>query len=560
LSLVADRASVVGAVNAAGVEYRILGPLEALADGRAVSLGSPLQRALLAALLLHSNEPMSADRLVEAVWGETAPRSALHAVSVYVSRLRRELGADAIGRTPTGYVLRVAPGRLDLERFESLVAEARRQLANEDPVRACDLLDEALALWRGPPLADTRLEEFARVDAARLEELRVAAVATSVEAKLALGRAPEVVPELEALVMEYPHDERLAGLLMLALYRAGRQADALARYQTTRTFLSRELGIEPSRSLQELEGKLLAQDPSLSLELEDAEQIRSVVALPLSLDRLAPLVELTETFGRSQNPHEVILAWLELPGPAREVSEALAEASALLADVRARLVESGARARVAAFTSADRTADILRLAGRPEVDLVVLGADLSELEDGRLTDELTRVLGSAPCDVALWFDRGDRTAVDRNGPILVPFGALEHDWAALELAAWLASTSGRQLVLLGAAWGANGGGRDASRMLADAGLLIQRASGVVPEPRLVEPGRAGLLDAIRGGALVVSGVSERWSSEGLGATRLELARSAGSPVLFVRRGRRPGGLTPPDSFTLYRWSMTSATP
>jgi hypothetical protein len=255
----------------------------------------------------------------------------------------------------------------------------------------------------------------------------------------------------------------------------------------------------------------------------------------------------------------VILAWIEPPGPTNEVSFALAEANTLLARLRGQLVEGGARARVAVFTAPDRTEDILRLTRRPDVDLLVLGSDLAELgdENGLFGPELSRVLAGAPCDVGLWFDRDGEVGVEPEGPILVPFGAHEHDWGALELAAWLATTTGRQLVLLGAAAASNGARRDASRMLADAGLLVQRASGVVPEPRLVEPGRTGLLEAIGEGVLVIAGVSERWSVEGLGPTRVELARSARSPVIFVRRGQRPSGLSPPESLTLYRWSMTS---
>jgi DNA-binding SARP family transcriptional activator len=545
-------------VDAAAVEYRVLGPLEAVLGGRSVSLGGRVQRTVLGALLLQANEAISLDRLVDAVWGAAPPPSAVHAVSEYVSRLRKQLGAEAIGRTPGGYVLRVAPGRLDLERFEELVRRARLELAGDDAARACELLDEGLALWRGRPFADTRLDNFVQAQVARIEELRVAAVSVRAEAKLALGRTDEVIPELEAVTVEHPYDERLTGLLMLALYRAGRQANALACYQATRSRLSEELGLEPSRSLQELERKILGQDASISLEPAESEQVRSVVALPGRLDQLAALSELTAPFGRSRNPHEVILAWIEPPGPAAEVSRALAQASTVLGRLRAQLVEGGARSRVAAFTAADRGEDVLRLARRSDVDLLVLGGDLSELDDGRFGAELNRILAGAPCDVALWFERSDPMPVADDGPILVPFGALEHDWAALELAAWLATTTGRPLVLLGAAAGSNSGRRDASRMLADAGLLIQRASGVAPEPRLVEPGRAGLLEAIGTGCLVVSAVSERWSTEGLGATRLELARSARSPVLFLRRGQRPSGLSPPDRLTLYRWSMTSA--
>ena len=544
-------------METAAVEYRILGPLEVEVGGRSVALGGKVQRTVLGVLLLHANEPVSLDRLVDTVWGEAPPPSAAHALSEYVSRLRKQLGAEAIVRTSLGYVLRVAPGRLDLERFEELVGQARQELAMADARGAGELLDEALELWRGRPFADTRLEDFAQAQVARIEELRLIAVVARAEARLALDQTDEVVPELEALTLEYPHDERLAGLLMLALYRTGRQADALACYQAIRSRLSVELGIEPSQSLQEHERKILAHDESLSLDPPEAEAVRSVVVLPAHLEQLEALVELAGPFGRSRNPHEVILTWIEPAGPVAEISPALAEASALLARLRAELIEGGARARIAAFTAADRGDDVLRLALRPDVDLLVLGSHLSELEDGRFGPELNRVLAAAPCDVALWFEPDDPAPVVEDGPILVPFGALENDWAALELAAWLASTTGRPLVLLGAGGQANGEERDASRMLADAGLLIQRASGVVPEPRLVEPGRAGLLDGIGEGCLVVSGVSDRWSAEGLGGTRLELARSARSPVLFLRRGQRPSGLSPPERLTLYRWSMTA---
>jgi DNA-binding SARP family transcriptional activator len=539
------------------VEFGILGPLEAVADGTPVPLGGRTQRAVLAALLLQANETVSVDRLVEAVWGERAPATAAHAVHVYVSKLRKVLGAEAIGHTPTGYVLRVAPGKVDLERFERHVRSARQELATNDATRACELLDEALALWRGRPLADLELESFAQASIARLDELRLAAIATRAEARLSLGRHDEVIPELEELAAEHPHDERLCGLLMHALYRAGRQADALSRYQATRVTLSEELGLEPSESLQQLERRILAREISLDRDVGESEQIRSVVVLPRRLDQLEALAAISEPFGLSRNPHEVILTWLEQPGPAKAVSSALAEASALLARLRAGLVERGARARVAAFTAADPVKDVLRLARRPEVDLIVLGRELEELEDGRFDSELTAIMSAAPCDVALCFAR-DAPTSGANDPIVVPFGALEHDWAALELAAWVASTTGRPLVLVGMGGGSHGEQRDASRLLADAGLLIQRASGVVAEPRLAEPGRSGLLDAMSGAGLVLVGLSERWASEGLGATRLELARAARAPVLFLRRGQRPGGLSPPEGLTLYRWSVTVA--
>ncbi len=388
------------------IEYRILGPLEAAVDGRPAATGGRIQRAFLGVFLLRANEPLSPDRLVDAVWGEAPPSSALHAVSVYVAKLRKALGADAIAHTPAGYILRVAPGQLDLERFEALVWDARENLVAGEPGRACELLDEGLSLWRGPALVDTELEDFARADVARLEELRLGAATSRAEALLALARAGEALPELEALAAEHPHDERVAGLLILALYRAGRQGDALAHYQTTRLRLAADLGIEPSQSLQELERKILAQEPSLSLEPEEIEQVRSVVALPHRLDDLTAVAELTEPFALSRNPHEVILSWIAPPGSADKVS--LAEAHTLLASLRTQLLERGGRARVAAFTTEDRAADILRLTGRSNVDLLLLGCELTDLDDdGRFGPELTRILGGAPCDVALWFERGE---------------------------------------------------------------------------------------------------------------------------------------------------------
>jgi nucleotide-binding universal stress UspA family protein len=343
---------------------------------------------------------------------------------------------------------------------------------------------------------------------------------------------------------------------MLALYRAGRQGEALTRYQEMRARLAEELGIEPSQTLRDLERRILAQEPSLELARETSE-IRSVVVVPQRLDQLEQLAALSEPFGLSRNPHEVILAWLEQPGPSQSVSAALTEASALLARLRAELVGRGARARVAAFTAADRVHDLLRFARRPEVDLLVLGRELSELDAGALDEETLQILARAPCDVALWFAR-DETARSATDPILVPFGAFAHDWAALELATWIAKTVRRPLVLVGAAGESREERRDASRLLADAGLLIQRGADVVARTRLIEPGPAGLLDAVADAGLVVVGLSDRWATEGLGETRSRLARSAEAPVLFLRGGQRPGGLSPPESVTIYRWSVAAA--
>jgi DNA-binding SARP family transcriptional activator/tetratricopeptide (TPR) repeat protein len=261
------------------MDFRILGPLEVLDEGRALSVGGSKQRALLALLVLHVNEPLSTDRLIDALWGERPPATAAKTVQVHVSRLRKALaggaGGDPAGLVATrehGYELRLDPERLDAHRFERLVAEGRGELAAGRPERAAAALEEALSLWRGPALADLAYEVFAQREIARLEDLRVAAREELVEAKLALGRHAEVVGELERLVAEHPYRERPRAQLMLALYRSDRQADALQAYQDARRTLVEELGIEPGERLRELERAILAQDRALAAPLGRADR------------------------------------------------------------------------------------------------------------------------------------------------------------------------------------------------------------------------------------------------------------------------------------------------
>ena len=248
------------------VEFRLLGPLEAAVDGVPVMLGPPQQRALLALLLLNANEVVSRDRIVDELWGERPPTTAGKLVQVYVSALRKQLdpGRDLLVTRSPGYVLRVEPDAVDLRRFERLLDEGRAALAAGSPVTASERFREALALWRGPALADLAFAPFAQAEIARLDELRLDGVCDRIEADLALGRGG-VVTELEALVAEHPLRERLRGQLMLALYRSGRQADALAAYQDARRALVDELGIEPGRELRALEQAILRQDPSLDV-------------------------------------------------------------------------------------------------------------------------------------------------------------------------------------------------------------------------------------------------------------------------------------------------------
>src|SRR6266508_6085138 len=233
------------------IAFGILGPLEARRDGAPVELGTAKERALLAVLLLRANEVVSRDRLIDELWGDARPETAAHALEVYVSKLRRALGHDVVETRAGGYALAVDPEAIDAIRFEGLFERGRAELAR-DTGAAADLLRDALELWRGPALADVGYEEFAQTEIARLEELRLVALEERIEADLRLGRHTALVAELEALVREHPLRERLRRQVMLALYRSGRQADALKAYRVARETLLDELGLEPSVELREL--------------------------------------------------------------------------------------------------------------------------------------------------------------------------------------------------------------------------------------------------------------------------------------------------------------------
>ncbi|MBV8987583.1 MAG: AfsR/SARP family transcriptional regulator, partial [Solirubrobacterales bacterium] len=251
----------------AGLEFGILGPLEVRRDGVPVRVGGPRQRALLALLLCNANRALSRDQLAEELLAGRLARSPERMLQVRISRLRKALsdGEEAprlIARAP-GYVLRVEAGELDLQRFEALSREGRAALEREAPEQAALLLREAEGLWRGRPLVDLEFEPFARFEVQRLEELRLLALEDRVDAELALGRHADLCPELSTLASEYPLRERLRGQLMLALYRSGRQAEALAAYRQTSEMLREDLGLDPSRALQQLERSILQQDESL---------------------------------------------------------------------------------------------------------------------------------------------------------------------------------------------------------------------------------------------------------------------------------------------------------
>jgi YVTN family beta-propeller protein len=252
------------------MEFRLLGPFDVLVDGRSAHLGGAKQRALLAILAIHANEVLSAERLIDELWPVDAPESAHNTLQAYISRLRKAIdpqrsngGGPVIAFRPPGYVLTVPPEEIDSRRFERLVDEAELQTADGDARAAADSLRRALALWRGGALCDFTYEDFAQAEIARLEELRLKATEERIGADLVCGRDSALVPELEGLVAEHPLRERLRAQLMLALYRCGRQGDALRVYRDTRQTLNDELGIEPTEPLQELERAILRHDPAL---------------------------------------------------------------------------------------------------------------------------------------------------------------------------------------------------------------------------------------------------------------------------------------------------------
>jgi YVTN family beta-propeller protein len=241
------------------MDFRILGPLEVESDGRRLTLGPTKQRALLALLILRSNRVASRDELVDGLWGERPPDTATTALHGYVSGLRKTLGKERIETRSGGYLLHADSAEVDLERFQSLAAGARSLESRS----AADQLRAALELWRGRPLADLDGTPFLHAERRRLEELRLGALEDRVDADLALGRQADLIAELDALVHEHPLRERVCGQLMLALYRSGRQAEALEVYQRHRRGLSDELGLEPGEALRRLEREILDQDPAL---------------------------------------------------------------------------------------------------------------------------------------------------------------------------------------------------------------------------------------------------------------------------------------------------------
>ena len=485
---------------------------------------------------------MPISRLVDELWGDDPPASSLNVLQSYVSQLRKVLGRDAIETSGKGYLARIRSDALDLTRFERSAHAGSLALADGRYEDASAALGEALVLWRGPALADLVDEPAVAPIAARLEELRVLALERRIEAELARGRHDEVAPEAGDLARAHPLRERPRWLHMVALYRSGRQAEALESYRQARAHLSDELGLEPGPALQELERAILRQDSSLqsasgARDTQSAGPVRSIVVAELSAGSLEQLARLGAPLAE-RPPRELLLV--------RTVSDAgeLSEVSTSLRALRQELREAGVDSRGAAFTSLVPGADLGRVATEQDADLVLVDAPDRLLEDGRLL----ALLGHAPCDVGIVVG-----SLAGPGDVLVPFVGGEHDWAAVELGAWLARAFDAQLLFAGASVGE--AGRDASRLLANASLAVQRALGVTAEPVLVAPEPEALVEAAAGTAVVCLGLPDRWHRDGLGATRTAIATRADGPTILVRRGVRPGGLAPRGVDTRYTWTI-----
>ena len=507
-------------------------------------LGGTKQRSVLAILLLNAGVVVSSDRLIDELWGEQTPDDASTALQQHVSRLRKLLEPHSVLITrPPGYVLELDADALDLFRFEQLRLEGHRLLDVGSAESAARILREALSLWRGDALADLENEPFARDAVLHLEEARWEAVEARIEADLALGRHAQLVGELRLLVIQHPLRERFRGQLMLALYRSGRQADALDVYAEARRTLVSELGLEPGAALQRLQQAILEQEqmldlgaPASAIPLEPSAE-RVVVALVRDLDGVDALGSVGRVLTSGAGGE---LIFVHIAAPAT-----LGAATAALSTARDRLADGAGQARVAAFSSSTPGEDVVRLALREDADTII--ADVGE---DPLDAEVVAVLTGAPCDVVLVVRAGGAM---RPGPVLVPFGAAEHDWAALELGAWLARTTAQPLRLIGSE-GEHESGRDASRLLADVSLVLQRATGVVAEPLLVPAGETGIAAVAATAGVLIVGLPEGWRESGLGRVRRTLCSAPPCPLLLALRGVRAGALSPSAPLSRYPWS------
>jgi peptide/nickel transport system substrate-binding protein len=498
---------------AESVEFRILGPFEVVSDGRLLPLGPGQERVLLAVLLLHRNERVSTTRMTDLLWDESPPESAPKMVQIYVSRLRRRLATATntdrrLVTEAAGYRLRVEKDELDLERFERLRREGRAALSGGDPALAAARLRQALSLWRGTPLADIGDGRFLEQERARLEELRLGALEERIDADLALGAGAALVDELQALVREHPLRERSAARLMLALYRSGRQADALASYKVARDRLVDELGIEPGRPLKELEQAILVQDRALDAQARERMFHAGEIALP--------------------RPRRRRLA-------RRQVAAAAAAVIAIGAAVGVAIALSGN--------------------GRGQIRLAANAVGL--VRDGRIVDE-TRV-GAAPAAIAgageeFWVASTGANAVSRLDP------------ETLDIRQTIPVGNGPSGIALGrgAVWVANGLDGTVSRIDPKANKVVQTiqvgngpaaiayglgsvwvANRVDQTVSRIDPRTGDVLDTLAAGtdaAAIAAGVGAVWVVDQTRGRVARLEPGFTEPALTINVGNGPSAI------------------
>ena len=381
------------------MDFRILGPLHISRDGRPLSLGGHRQMVLVGLLLLHANEVISAERIIDVLWGETPSATARKALQIYVSRLRQALGAGVLETRAPGYLIRVPDGELDAQRFERLLAQGKQALATGDPGRAAALLRMALGLWRGPALADVMDEPFAQAEAGRLEELRLFCLEERIEADLALGRHAGLVGELEVLTDRHPYREGLSGRLMLALYRSGRQAEALDVYRRSRERLVDELAIEPGPELRSLASRVLNQDPSLVWTAPSATASEVIAPTGAFVGRKRELAELRRGLDDIQRGHGSLFLISGEPGIGKtaltdQLAAGVAERDARV--LSGRCWESGGAPAYWPWVQCLRTLVRESEPGRLAAQLGVGAADLAEIvpELRELSPDLPRPLST----------------------------------------------------------------------------------------------------------------------------------------------------------------------
>lgn len=496
------------------LEFRLLGPLEIANDGLAVPLEGAKPRALLALLLLERGRSVTTRRLGDGLWGPAAPASAAKALQVHVSQLRKALGASAIETRGDAYAIHAPAGAVDLDTFEQLAEAGRSRLGAGRPAEALEPLSAALALWRGDALEG--LDEPGLTPArARLEELRVVVHELLADARIAIGDTVSALPELTLLAHRYPLREGIQERLMLALYRSGRQADALAVFRSLRARLHDELGLEPRRRVRALEQAILRQDAAL--ETPGRTVRRVVVAAGSNPGRLAALAA---PLVRPDGGELILLVPVAEPGE--------------LADASVRLeAERSEDIRVATFVSAAPRRDVLRLGAAEGASLVVLETAAAEL----VTAGSDSAAG-LPADLALFVDAAGPLPGERVSVLQAGGG---HDWAAIELAAALARGAGVSLRLLGP-----GSSGEASTLLARTALVVQRFAGIATEPALFAPGAAASLGALVADGVLVAAVD---------APVPEPLTELGVPLVVVRGGPRPGLLAPAQTITRFSWAL-----